>query len=306
MDPIEIPQKDNMPHHFQNLRATHLIVETQDDEVLFPEGWLQAKQVALLVNTHSTDQITVVLEKLIENTSLRSLYIHWTDTQFPATLTHMGQLQHLCIVNHALRAIPGNIDDLRHLRTLRLATTSLLGLPSSIAKLKKLKEFYLMVHQMEQLPKSFTKLTHLEYFGLLVKDLDIRKDWGKDYHFPAKWQPSTEEVIEQLSLFPNLKRFFWGHSTQYFSRHQSPNPLPENLMNLQALEELELETLSGIAHLNQLKQMPHIRKVWGNFYIGQDFLGWLQETFPDGKLVQTDPEFFYSDGYYEIREGHYH
>jgi len=305
MNPIEIPQKDRMPHHFQNLRETHIVLEVneaskEEEKVLFPEGWQKAKQVALLVKTYNTDQVLVLLEKLVSNTSLRSLYLHWTDDRFPATLTDFKQLQHLGIVNHALRTLPGNIDNLRHLRTLRMATTSLLGLPSSIGKLKKLREFYLMAHQIERLPKSFSKLTSLEYFGLLIKDLDIYKDWEKSYHFPAKWQQSSEELVEQLRLFPRLKKLFWGHSSsQYLQKHRS-DPLPENFTHLQALEELELETFYGLSGLKHITQMPHMRKIWGDF-INSEFQDWLQQTFPEGSLVKTDPTLFYSDGYYELK-----
>ncbi|OJJ15680.1 hypothetical protein BKI52_37995 [marine bacterium AO1-C] len=303
MAPIEIPQRDRMPHHFQNFRETHLILETNEedkDKVLFPEGWQKAKRVAILAKTHNTVQLNNILEKLASNTSLRSLYIHWTDEQFPVILTSFGQLQHLGLVNHALRAVPGDIDNLRHLRTLRMATTSLLGLPSNIGKLKKLKELYLMVHQMECLPKSFTKLTSLEYFGLLIKDMDIRKDWERDYHFPARWKHSSEELVEQLSLFPDLKRLFLGYSSSQHPQGHQSDPLPENFADLHALEELELETLFGLTGLKQVAQMPNLKKIWGNFFVAKDFLSWLQKTFPQGQLVKTEPELFYSGGYYEI------
>ncbi|HAS44936.1 MAG TPA: hypothetical protein DCS93_30930 [Microscillaceae bacterium] len=300
MAPIEIPQKDRMPHHFQNFEETHLTLKENEGNLLFEEGWQKAKQIAILAKNYNTDQLSEVLEKLTSNTSLRSLYIHWTDHQFPKMLISFSKLQHLGIVNHALRALPTDIDHLRHLRTLRMATTSLLGLPASIGKLKKLRELYLMVHQMERLPKSFTKLTSLEYFGLLIKDLYIHKDWERNYHFPARWQHSPEELVTQLSLFPDLKRLFLGQSNNQQVPAHRTDPLPENFADLQALEELELETLHGLGGLKHVTEMPYLRKIWGDFYIAGDFLEWLQQTFPEGKLVKTNPELFYSGGYYEI------
>lgn len=305
MTPIEIPQKEKMPHHFTDFQHTHTVVQAQDGEVQWPKDWKILKKVALQLKTYNTAQLTQVLEKLSQSTQLNSLHIHWTDPDFPPILTKFSRLQHLGLVNHALRTLAANLHDIPRLRTLMLATTSLIGLPSGIGKMKKLREFYLMTHQMERLPKSFSQLSSLEYFGLLIKHLYIHKDWGTTYNFDAKWKQSGEALVQQLSELPQLRRLMIGDSQYPFFGVRDNhffNPIPANLSQLQALEELELENCN-LSTAVSFKELPKIKKFWGDLYWARDFLAMLRREFPQGQLVIVDPPNhpYYPDCYFETR-----
>ena len=284
-------------HHFTDYEKTHFTIKIEQKDGIksfnLPDPIPQ--RVYLDARFQENELILPVLEQLPQSSTLRSLVVRWMDPEFPEPLTRMKNLHHLGIDNWKLLSIPNDLGRLSRLRSLCLDTPFLIGLPSGLAKLKHLRELSFETHYLERLPKNFSQLTNLEFLGIHIFDRLVKKDWGKDYYFPTKWNQSAEEIMELLAQLPNLKKLSLMENMleKWINRHWIENleseyslrkptfvPLPDNIGKLRDLEELEVLGMKGVPLPPSLSDLKKLKSL----SVDPSYYPDLQKRYPSGRV----------------------
>ena len=277
-----------LQHHFSDIENTHDKLIINEEITGINIDHINSNSIAIIAPKASTQDINRILDQLLIEKKIQSIYIDWEDDLFPQSLLQFKKLKHLGLVNHKLKTIPNTIDELKKLQTLLLHCTYLIGLPKAIAKLQKLETLDLMLHQVESLPKQYSVLLRLKTFILSIKSFSVHKDWQYDYEYPTKWKQDNEalfniitqfEQLEQLSLSEERHLNEWcGHPDikQLGELPPTIEKLPllsilelnndYNKPTLFPIEILRLKKLKEIRFLNSLseKHIKHLLQLFPN------------------------------------------
>ncbi|SFE42209.1 WGR domain-containing protein, predicted DNA-binding domain in MolR [Chitinophaga sp. CF118] len=176
--------------------------------------------------------------------------------KFPISVTEITSLKRLVLNDNPIKTIPAEIEKLVKLEELQLESCYLESLDFKIEKLEKLKVLNLSSNYDLPVPEGIGKLSSLRTLNIerngfkwLESIGSLKKLEELDCSYCTEAAPvEFPEVITQLT---GLKKLF--------IRRNSVRTIPESILHLENLEELDLD--SSLCYLNELPDLSKLKKL---------------------------------------------